>query len=76
MQARNRRLAADLQTATRQLTAKDEAIRQMQERLAGLEQELQQKATLINSLEQDLLNLCVSHYSQSECSCMQSGGYN
>ncbi|BDA46198.1 probable protein CASP [Coccomyxa sp. Obi] len=56
LQARNRRLASDAQSLQQQLRAKDDAMAQMQDRLAGLEQEVRQKAALVQSLEADLLN--------------------
>ncbi|EIE24379.1 hypothetical protein COCSUDRAFT_83683 [Coccomyxa subellipsoidea C-169] len=55
LQARNRRLAADLQSLQQQLKAKDDAMGQMQDRLAGLQQEARHKAALVQSLERDLL---------------------
>ncbi len=59
-QARNRRLASDVQALQQLLRAKDDAMAQMQDRLAGLDQEVRHKADLVQSLEADLL-----HASQS-----------
>lgn len=65
-QARNRRLASDLQSLQQQLKAKDDAIGQMQDRLAGLEQEVRHKAALVQSLERDLLHASQNAASPAE----------
>lgn len=67
-QARNRRLASDLQALQQQLKAKDDALGQMQERLASLEQGLKRKAALVQILERDLLQASQTEGSQAEAS--------
>ncbi len=74
-QARNRRLAADLQSLQQQLKAKDDAMVQMQDRLAGLEQEARHKAALVQSLERDLLQASQNVGSTVEGSRPASAGH-
>ncbi|KAK9906857.1 hypothetical protein WJX75_009234 [Coccomyxa subellipsoidea] len=50
LQARNRRLASDLQSLQQQLKAKDDAIGQMRDQLAGLEQEASSRGASSSSL--------------------------
>lgn len=45
-----------MQALQQQLRAKDDAMAQMQDRLAGLEQEVRHRAALVQSLEADLLH--------------------
>lgn len=45
-----------MQALQQQLRAKDNAMAQMQDRLAGLEQQITHKAALVQSLEADLLH--------------------
>ena len=69
MQARNRRLASDVQSLQRQLDAKDAAMSQMQDRIRQNEGDMKSKDTLVKQLEDDIFrsatlctsNLCMDH---------------
>ena len=64
MQARNRRLASEVQSLQRQLDAKDAAMSRMQDRIRQHEGDMKSKDALVKQLEDDIFRfaaLCTSN---------------